>query len=166
MKINLYIVTALLFSFTVVSQEISDTSFGKGMLNFVAKDSTFSIKFAPRFQVRSMSSWDHNGESYNSPDHNFIVRRARLKFDGFAYSLGANFNAVPLSSSYGADISISFAQGSGLEGNSNVTNALGANVEVDSTSMVLALRPFTKLGGNIVFADLGYSYGKSELNIA
>ena len=86
MKINLYIVTALLFSFTVVSQEISDTSFGKGMLNFVAKDSTFSIKFAPRFQVRSMSSWDHNGESYNSPDHNFIVRRARLKFDGFAYS--------------------------------------------------------------------------------
>ena len=86
MKINLYIVTALLFSFTVVSQEIRDTSFGKGMLNFVAKDSTFSIKFAPRFQVRSMSSWDHNGESYNSPDHNFIVRRARLKFDGFAYS--------------------------------------------------------------------------------
>jgi hypothetical protein len=86
MKINLYIVTALLFSFTVVSQEISDTSFGKGMLNFVAKDSTFSIKFAPRFQVRSMSSWDHDGESYNSPDHNFIVRRARLKFDGFAYS--------------------------------------------------------------------------------
>ena len=86
MKIQLYIVTAVLFSFTVVSQEISDTSFGKGMLNFVAKDSTFSIKFAPRFQVRSMSSWDHNGESYSSPDHNFIVRRARLKFDGFAYS--------------------------------------------------------------------------------
>ena len=86
MKIQLYIVTAVLFSFTVVSQEISDTSFGKGMLNFVAKDSTFSIKFAPRFQVRTMSSWDHNGESYSSPDHNFIVRRARLKFDGFAYS--------------------------------------------------------------------------------
>jgi hypothetical protein len=86
MKINLYIVTAVLFSFTVVSQEISDTSFGNGMLNFVAKDSTFSIKFAPRFQVRSMSSWNHNGESYNSPNHNFIVRRARLKFDGFAYS--------------------------------------------------------------------------------
>ena len=42
----------------------------------------------------------------------------------------------------------SFAQGSGLEGNSNVTK-LGANVEIDSTSMVLALRPFTKLGGNM-----------------
>ena len=97
---------------------------------------------------------------------NFEVAAVDFDFDGFAYSLGANFNAVPLSSSYGADISISFAQGSGLEGNSNVTNALGANVEIDSTSMVLALRPFTKLGGNIVFADLGYSYGKSELDVA
>ncbi|MEM5566549.1 porin [Psychroserpens sp. AS72] len=68
------------------SQEISDTSFGKGLINFVAKDSSFSIKFAPRFQVRSISSWDHDGEQYGSPEHNFIVRRARLKFDGFAYS--------------------------------------------------------------------------------
>lgn len=68
------------------SQEISDTSFGKGLINFVAKDSSFSIKFAPRFQVRSISSWDHDGDQYGSPEHNFIVRRARLKFDGFAYS--------------------------------------------------------------------------------
>lgn len=68
------------------SQEISDTSFGNGLINFVAKDSSFSIKFAPRFQVRSISSWDHDGEQYGSPEHNFIVRRARLKFDGFAYS--------------------------------------------------------------------------------
>jgi hypothetical protein len=86
MKNKLLLLFIIFISFSVQSQEISDTSFGKGMLNFVAKDSTFSIKFAPRFQVRSMSSWDHNGESYNSPDHNFIVRRARLKFDGFAYS--------------------------------------------------------------------------------
>ncbi|SDR68636.1 Phosphate-selective porin O and P [Formosa sp. Hel1_31_208] len=68
------------------SQEISDTSFGKGLLNFTAKDSSFSVKFAPRFQVRSISSWDHDGSQYGSPEHNFIVRRARLKFDGFAYS--------------------------------------------------------------------------------
>jgi len=68
------------------SQEISDTSFGKGLINFVAKDSSFSVKFAPRFQVRSMSSWDHDGNQYISPEHNFIVRRSRLKFDGFAYS--------------------------------------------------------------------------------
>ncbi|NNL83631.1 MAG: porin, partial [Winogradskyella sp.] len=68
------------------AQEISDTSFGKGLINFVAKDSSFSIKFAPRFQVRSNSSWDYDGNQYGSADHNFIVRRARLKFDGYAYS--------------------------------------------------------------------------------
>ncbi|UKM66045.1 OprO/OprP family phosphate-selective porin [Flavobacteriaceae bacterium GSB9] len=86
MKLKISIALALSLVFTTHSQEISDTSFGKGLINFVAKDSSFSVKFAPRFQVRSISSWDHNGNNYNSPEHNFIVRRARLKFDGFAYS--------------------------------------------------------------------------------
>ena len=85
LKITL-VVIALLAITSINSQEISDTSFGKGLINFVAKDSSFSVKFAPRFQVRSISSWDHDGNQYGSPEHNFIVRRARLKFDGFAYS--------------------------------------------------------------------------------
>jgi phosphate-selective porin OprO/OprP len=86
---KLYYIIVLAFLATISSsnaQEISDAKFGKGLLNFVAKDSSFSVKFAPRIQVRSMSSWDHDGDQYGSPDHNFIVRRARLKFDGFAYS--------------------------------------------------------------------------------
>jgi phosphate-selective porin OprO/OprP len=87
MKLRILSIALTFFAITSVqSQEISDTSFGKGLLNFVAKDSTFSVKFAPRFQVRSMSSWDHYGNQYISPEHNFIVRRSRLKFDGFAYS--------------------------------------------------------------------------------
>ena len=87
MKLRILSLAITLFAITSVqSQEISDTSFGKGLINFVAKDSSFSVKFAPRFQVRSMSSWDHDGSQYISPEHNFIVRRARLKFDGFAYS--------------------------------------------------------------------------------
>jgi hypothetical protein len=87
MKFNiLSTVIVLLTVASTYAQEISDTSFGKGLINFTAKDSSFSVKFAPRFQVRSMSSWDYNGDQYGSPDHNFIVRRARLKFDGFAYS--------------------------------------------------------------------------------
>ena len=87
MKLRILSIALTFFAITSVkSQEISDTSFGKGLLNFVAKDSTFSVKFAPRFQVRSMSSWDHDGTQYISPEHNFIVRRSRLKFDGFAYS--------------------------------------------------------------------------------
>ena len=86
MKKVLLLIPIVFLSINTQAQEISDTSFGKGLINFVAKDSTFSVKFAPRFQVRSMSSWDHNGAVYGSPEHNFIVRRARLKFDGFAYS--------------------------------------------------------------------------------
>ena len=86
MKLKLIITFLLCLSLSVSAQEISDTSFGKGLINFTAKDSSFSIKFAPRFQVRSESSWDHNGDKYGSPDHTFIVRRARLKFDGYAYS--------------------------------------------------------------------------------
>jgi hypothetical protein len=68
------------------AQEISDTSFGKGLLNFTAKDSTFSVRFAPRIQGRYMLAWDHNGSNYESGEQNFLIRRARLKFDGFAYS--------------------------------------------------------------------------------
>ena len=87
MKLKFYFITLFLIAITsLTAQEISDTSFGKGLLNFVAKDSTFSVKFAPRMQVRSISSWDHNGVNYDSPEYNFIVRRARLKFDGFALS--------------------------------------------------------------------------------
>ena len=74
------------------SQEISDTSFGKGLIHFTAKDSSFSVKFAPRFQVRSIFSWDHDGDQYGSPDYTFIVRRARIKFDGFAYSPKLKYN--------------------------------------------------------------------------
>ncbi len=68
------------------AQEISDTSFGKGLINFTAKDSTFSVKFAPRIQARYTANWDHNGTDYDDADLNFLIRRARLKFSGFAYS--------------------------------------------------------------------------------
>jgi hypothetical protein len=87
MKFKFTLVAIIVIVFcSLNAQEISDTKFGKGLINFTAKDSSFSVKFAPRFQVRSISSWDHDGNEYGSPEHNFIVRRARLKFDGFAYS--------------------------------------------------------------------------------
>ena len=87
MKLLKFAILAILFStLTIEAQEISDTSFGKGIINYTAKDSTFSIKFAPRIQFRSETNWDYNGTNYNSPEHNFLIRRARLKFDGWAYS--------------------------------------------------------------------------------
>ena len=80
--------TLLCISLTTLiqAQEISDTKFGKGMINFIAKDSSFSVKFAPRIQSRYQSQWDFDGEEYGDPDLNFIVRRARLKFGGFAFT--------------------------------------------------------------------------------
>lgn len=84
---NWLLSTIVIFlSFNLHAQEISDTSFGKGMINFVAKDSTFSVKFAPRFQSRFNANWSHDGSEYGSPVYQFLTRRARLKFSGWAYS--------------------------------------------------------------------------------
>jgi len=85
MKNAIYaIIACLLFSSNLYSQEISDTKFGKGLINFTAKDSSFSVKFAPRIQFRSYTSWDYDGENYEDPEQAFLIRRARLKFDGWA----------------------------------------------------------------------------------
>lgn len=65
---------------------VDQTSFGKGLLNYVASDSTFSVKFAPRMQGRYQLSSDINGGELSSSDHSFLIRRARFKFDGWAYS--------------------------------------------------------------------------------
>ncbi len=87
MKLRYLLVAVLFFSvYTAKSQEISDTKFGKGIINFTAKDSSFSVKFAPRFQARYVVNWDHDGDKYGSGEQNFLIRRARLKFDGYAYS--------------------------------------------------------------------------------
>ncbi|GAA4972490.1 porin [Algibacter aquimarinus] len=86
MKFKIFLALCFGAILSITSQEISDTSFGKGLINFTTKDSSFSIKFAPRFQMRYISSWDHDGDQYGAAEQNFIIRRARLKFDGFAYS--------------------------------------------------------------------------------
>ena len=62
LKITLVAITCLAIT-SLKAQEISDTSFGKGLLNFVAKDSSFSVKFAPRFQVRSERTGYFSGSS-------------------------------------------------------------------------------------------------------
>jgi len=80
------LILCVLFSSFLKAQEVSDTKFGKGMINFIAKDSSFSVKFAPRIQSRYQGQWDYDGEEYDEANLNFIVRRARLKFGGFAFT--------------------------------------------------------------------------------
>jgi len=84
---NYFLIALISITFSVNAQQgVDETSFGKGLLNYTAKDQSFSVKFAPRFQLRQYSSWDANGSGYNGAEHTFLVRRARLKFSGFAYS--------------------------------------------------------------------------------
>jgi hypothetical protein len=80
------LILCVIFSSFLKAQEVSDTKFGKGMINFIAKDSSFSVKFAPRIQSRYQGQWDYDGEEYDEANLNFIVRRARLKFGGFAFT--------------------------------------------------------------------------------
>tara|TARA_R110002167_G_scaffold108803_14_gene277746 strand:- start:1439 stop:2644 length:1206 start_codon:yes stop_codon:yes gene_type:complete len=88
MKIK-YLASWLLLSlsFFAHSQDYNAPAFGKGLFNLVGKDSTWSMKIATRMQFLAIANWDEgqNGGLVD-PQQNFLVRRARLKFDGFAYS--------------------------------------------------------------------------------
>lgn len=88
MKIKLLtlgmILSGILTSF---SQETNAPQFGKGLFNLVGKDSTFTMKIATRMQLLSVSTWNEGTDGgWVNPNQNFLVRRARLKFDGFAYT--------------------------------------------------------------------------------
>lgn len=68
--------------------QMQDYSFGEG-LRYTSKDSTFGIKASFRFQTLFAGNWQiQNDDLYDIGqfNSNFLIRRARLKFDGFAYS--------------------------------------------------------------------------------
>lgn len=77
-------IICLFTSFSLQSQELGEMKFGKGLINFTAKDSSFSMKFAPRIQFRSETTWDYEDDAFQNADQAFFIRRARLKFDGWA----------------------------------------------------------------------------------
>ncbi|WP_420603293.1 porin [Flagellimonas sp.] len=87
MKLNfLAFGLVILLGFSSYSQ-VEAPKFGKGLLNIVGKDSTWTMKFAMRMQFLGTATWDKStDDGLVNPEQNFLVRRARLKFDGFAYS--------------------------------------------------------------------------------
>lgn len=88
MKLKSLLVLALLVSaFSAKAQQITENTFGKGLVNVVAKDSSYSMNFAARFQTLYTSQWDFPdyGE-LGDAESAILIRRARLKFGGFAYS--------------------------------------------------------------------------------
>ncbi|MDX1270800.1 porin [Bizionia paragorgiae] len=71
------------FIFTVLgvhAQETKAPKFGDGLLNLVGQDSSWTMKIGARAQLLTTSSWEDGGEN----SLNFLVRRARLKFNGYA----------------------------------------------------------------------------------
>ncbi len=83
-KKSMKVLTVLVATITtaIQAQDISDNKFGKG-IKIVAKDSSFYMKASMRFQT--LYDGELNLESGRWED-NVMIRRARLKFDGFAYN--------------------------------------------------------------------------------
>lgn len=84
---NLQILISIcLFSFlNVNSQEVKTPKFGKGLFKLVGQDSSFTMNIGARMQFLGTSNWNFDN-NLTEPTSSLLVRRARLKFDGFAYS--------------------------------------------------------------------------------
>ena len=67
------------------AQESNAPKFGKGLFNLIGQDSTWTMKVGLRFQTLATSKWDVNN-GLSNPESSMLIRRSRLKFDGFAFS--------------------------------------------------------------------------------
>lgn len=79
---------ALLFiAVSTNAQNTVDSKFGKGIINMVAQDSSWSMKWGARFQTLYIGEWNINDSAgIDGGSSEFLIRRARLKFGGFAFS--------------------------------------------------------------------------------
>jgi len=85
-KIKLTLLSFFIVAITF-AQDTTNNKFGKGFYNVVAKDNSYSMKFAARFQSLYIGEWNVNDSAgIGAGSSQFLVRRARLKFGGHAYS--------------------------------------------------------------------------------
>ncbi|PCJ27674.1 MAG: porin [Flavobacteriales bacterium] len=85
-KFNLLLIGlgVTLFSF---AQDTTNNTFGEGLYNVIARDNSYSMKFAIRMQSLYISKWNVNDSTgIGTGQGQFLIRRARLKFGGFAFS--------------------------------------------------------------------------------
>ena len=83
--LGLVVFTLLLSSSALLSQQKVDSKFGKGVY-VIASDSSFSMKFNARVQSLMMFQAPADNITMDGMTSNWLVRRSRLKFSGFAYS--------------------------------------------------------------------------------
>ncbi|APG65537.1 porin [Tenacibaculum todarodis] len=87
MKFKSILITISMIAFlSANAQETNAPKFGKGLFNLVGKDSTWSMNVGARMQFLATTQWDSNSDGLTNPETSFLVRRARLKFGGFAFS--------------------------------------------------------------------------------
>ena len=65
------------------AQDMTKNPFGKGIINLVSKDSSWSTKVAFRFQTRYDGGYDFGDSTFSDRAY---VRRARIKGHGYAFS--------------------------------------------------------------------------------
>ncbi|MFT4602457.1 MAG: phosphate-selective porin OprO/OprP [Arenicella sp.] len=85
---RIFALALVLMISTAASAQISAYKFGKG-LNIYGKDSSFHMKFGMRFQNLFSNEWDVQDDdlgNIGNYEANFLVRRARLKFNGYAFT--------------------------------------------------------------------------------
>ncbi|HEY4650149.1 MAG TPA: porin [Pontibacter sp.] len=98
------------------AQTENKTKLGKGV-QFVAADSSFSLKVSPFFQVLYQGG---NNPATETWDDRFLIRRLRLKLEGFAYSPKLEYK-----------IALGFSN-SDMGGEPRAENNFGSNIVLDA----------------------------------
>ena len=87
MKLKLWLTTIVILTcLTLQAQEVKSPKFGKGLFNLVGQDSSWTMKIGARVQILTLASWINEDGKLVDPYSNFLVRRARLKFNGYAFT--------------------------------------------------------------------------------
>ena len=83
---KLFILLSILLFNGIYAQNITNTPFGKGLINITSRDSSWSSKVSFRFQTRYDGYYRSFGPVFEDYSGRAYVRRARIKGDGYAFS--------------------------------------------------------------------------------
>lgn len=90
LKISTLLCFLAIYSFAFAQKKpLKKVQFGKG-ISYMAKDSSFKVKFNFRMQNLFVVNYDQASDAFSSQ---FLVRRSRIKFDGFAFSPKLQYKA-------------------------------------------------------------------------
>ena len=82
MRKNILVIVTIILGYTTVNAQIEIPSLKEGIV-FKAKDNTFKAKLSFRMQNLVMVDFANNGDETET---NALVRRSRLKLDGFVFN--------------------------------------------------------------------------------